>query len=185
MDKETIKTLIRPLPASIWATDATLNRVESMLDTFREDYGLDLEPDFQRGHVWNDAQRQRFIEGIFRGTVPQSLQTITLNGAEWEIPTPCELPRAIQIVDGLQRLTAVRKFMAGEIKPFDLTIEQLSEAGFSPARVGYRLRFQVFAFRTRRELLQYYLDINAGGVVHSQSEIERVKALLESAEAGS
>ncbi len=75
--------------------------------------------------------------------------------------------------------------MAGEIKPFGLTIEQLSEAGFSPARVQYRLRFQAFAFRTRRELLQCYLDINADGMVHSESEIERVKALLESAEAGS
>jgi hypothetical protein len=32
--------------------------------------------------------------------------------------------------------------------------------------------------KTRREVLQWYLDLNAGGVVHTTKEIERVRELL-------
>jgi hypothetical protein len=28
-------------------------------------------------------------------------------------------------------------------------------------------------------LMQYYVDLNSGGTVHSQSEIDRVKQLIE------
>lgn len=33
--------------------------------------------------------------------------------------------------------------------------------------------------KTREEVLQWYIDFNAGGTVHSKEEIDRVKKLLE------
>lgn len=182
MDKTTLNAIIRPLPDCKWACDYNFASIERGLEGFSDGHGLDLEPDFQRGHVWTKEQQTRFIEGVFRGTVPSSLLCITFNSAYWESQEPCELPREIQILDGLQRLTAVRAYVRGEIQPFEVTKEDMDANGFHANRVAYRLRFQVLTFRARKELLQYYLDMNAGGVVHSDSEIERVRGLLAAAE---
>jgi len=38
------------------------------------------------------------------------------------------------------------------------------------------------SWKTRAEVLTWYLQINAGGVVHSDEEIERVKELLKEEE---
>lgn len=38
--------------------------------------------------------------------------------------------------------------------------------------------FCVNDLETRAEVLQWYLDLNTGGVVHTSEEIEKVKALL-------
>ncbi len=181
MDKQTLKSLIRPMPDSVWAADYNFARIESGLAGFADGFGLDLSPDFQRGHVWSPDQQRRFIEGVFRGTVPASLLTITFNAAYWKDQASCELPREIQILDGLQRLTAVRAYVRGDVRPFGLDRDTLDANGFNAANMAYRLRFQVMVFRTRRELLQYYLDINSGGVIHSDHEIERVRGLLSAA----
>lgn len=76
----------------------------------------------------------------------------------------------------------MRAYVRGDILPFGLSRQDLDENGFNCRKVEYRLRFQVMTFRTRRELLRYYLDINAGGVVHSDAEISRVNALLDEAQ---
>ena len=92
-----------------------------------------------------------------------------------------ELPREMQILDGLQRLTAVREFMAGKVEPFGLSIEDLRGSSYEPARPFYRLRFAVHTFQTRRDLLQHYLDLNVGGTPHAAEEIQRVRGLLAAA----
>jgi len=39
----------------------------------------------------------------------------------------------------------------------------------------------VHDFQTRESLLRYYLDINRGGVIHSDEEMARVEELLAAA----
>jgi hypothetical protein len=43
---------------------------------------------------------------------------------------------------------------------------------------GPRFRWHVNDLDTRAEVLQWYLDLNTGGVVHTSAEIKRVQALL-------
>jgi len=44
------------------------------------------------------------------------------------------------------------------------------------------LKFNVNDLQTRGEVLQWYIEMNSGGVVHSDEEIKRVKKLLEQEE---
>ena len=37
------------------------------------------------------------------------------------------------------------------------------------------VRFQVFSFQYKKEILDYYLAFNDGGTVHTQEEIDRVR----------
>lgn len=179
--------LIRPVPQARASFDVLFGGVgalESQLASMERDWGLNLAPDFQRGHVWNDAQRQAYVEGIFDETVTSAQKVIQFNCPHWDrepAPGTSDLPEEIQIVDGLQRLTALRMFMAGQVRPFGMTYEELLQTDFSPKSPRYWVKFAVHTFQTREQLLDFYLRINAGGTPHSEQELERVAALLEEA----
>lgn len=80
-----------------------------------------------------------------------------------------------ELVDGLQRITAVRKFMANEIPAFGVfRRDYTGHLGVRPS-----FRWQVTTIPTKAEVLKVYLMLNSGGTVHSPEAIEKVKRLLE------
>lgn len=173
--------LIRPMRTATYTVDHMLGSLEQGLASFEKSACtnggvFELNPDFQRGHVWDEAKQVAYVENLIRGVAPR---TIKLNCAGWNSlgeATGDLHPNSIVCVDGLQRLTAVRRFIAGEIKPFGLRYDELYRTAFHPASL--RLTFEVFDIKHREELLQFYLDLNSGGVVHSEAELERVRGLL-------
>ena len=135
------------------------------------DFPFIMEPDYQRGHVWNDEQRSAFIEyGLMGG---ESSMVITTNCPGWmgDWRGPYEL------VDGLQRVTAVLKFLKNEVKAFGLLLSEFEDK-LRPTTCP-TFRWRVMNLPTRAEVLNLYLLMNSGGVVHSAEEIARVRSLLE------
>lgn len=176
--------LIQPIPQARASFDVLFGGVgalDQQLTSLTRDWHLNLAPDFQRGHVWTDQQRQAYVEGIFNHTVTAAQKIIQFNCPHWDkepAPGASDLPEEMQIVDGLQRLTSIQMFLAGQVKPFGLSYEDLLQTDFSPKSPRYSIKFAVHTFQTRADLLDFYLKINTGGVLHSDSEIERVTALL-------
>ena len=81
---------------------------------------LDLQPDFQRGEVWSERKKQRLIDTVLR---------------EWHIPPIhlIDMPGGReQVLDGQQRLVAIRDFVTGDVRidgsipPHDSRILELS-----------------------------------------------------------
>ena len=105
-----------------------LSRSELQLETIvsRIDAGeLDLQPDFQRGEIWDRARRQRLIDTILRG---------------WYVPAVhiVQDPDGVEVVlDGQQRLAAIRDFfhdgfpVSGRIEPDAEHIHELNGKKFS------------------------------------------------------
>lgn len=143
-----------------------------------QQHGIDLNPDFQRGHVWSEKQQVHFMENVFRGIVDKSGLTIRFNCPKWQNDqaSDSDLLDQIVCVDGLQRLTAIRRFMAGEIKVFGLTKDNFTRAYFT---VRNSLSCQMYEFQYRKDLLKFYLDINGGGIAHTEAELSRVRELLD------
>jgi hypothetical protein len=79
------------------------------------------------------------------------------------------------LIDGLQRITAVRMFTRGEIKAFGYYIHEFED---KMRNMAQRFQIRILCLKTRKDVLRQYLLMNSGGVVHSREEIERVKALL-------
>jgi hypothetical protein len=163
-----------------YGVDVEFKDVESWLGRQQEHgHKIEIDPDFQRGHVWSEQQQIAFVEHIAMGGRGAS-------DLMWNHPsytnneeTRCNLPTdTLILVDGKQRLTAVRRFMANEIPAFGHLLREYD----GHMRLHCRLRMNVNNLQTRRELLQYYIQFNAGGVVHSDEEIERVRALLKAEE---
>jgi hypothetical protein len=176
---DTLTKLVRPMPRAKYEVDSFMHMVERAIQTYVDDYGLELVPDFQRGHVWTQEQQERFIEAVIRGAVSTAGLLIQFNCASFASKSTGDLPPHMQCIDGLQRLTAIRRYVAGEIKAFGRTVDELTGTPFDVRR--YMFRIAVHDFQTRADLLQYYLDLNAGGTPHSKEEIERVRALRAAA----
>lgn len=179
---ECSKVLISSIPKLIdwnYAVDWDLGYIEDNLNHYADDYGLVLNPDFQRGHVWTTEQRIRFMEYVVRGG--KVYAPIIFNSpafAGHSSTKECDLPEVLIIVDGLQRLTTYRMFMRDELAIFGGY--KLSD--FDKPKVmtrGIRFRVAVNTLQTRKELLQFYLELNEGHVAHSEEELARVKALIE------
>lgn len=176
--------LVRPLRSSVYSVDVPLGYLERHIDGMAADAqstggSLQLNPDFQRGHVWDEARQVAYIENLFRGVAPTVLR---FNCASWGGRDQAGdiNPGDIVCVDGLQRLTAVRRFMKGEFKIFgNEDSETLRGTQFDPNRMSsFRLSIQMFDISWRQQLLQFYLDINRGGVVHTEEELARVEEMM-------
>lgn len=96
-----------------------------------EDGDIDLAPDFQRLFVWKPVQRSRLIESVLLG-----------------IPLPAfyfnqDFEGAMQVVDGVQRLTTIHRFVSKGEPLSDLEyLKQLQGKKFTELDVVLRRRLQ-------------------------------------------
>lgn len=137
----------------------------------RPDMGspLILEPDFQRAHVWTEEKQIKYVEYVLRNG--QSSRHIYFNCSSWQnnYNTPVEL------VDGKQRLEAARRFLRNEIPAFSSYFKEYTD---KLNQTHCDFVFCVNNLKTRKEVLQWYIDLNEGGVVHTSEEIAKVKRLI-------
>jgi len=139
---------------------------------FLDSTPVELCPDFQRGHVWSEAQQIAYIEYALRGG--KSGKDIYFNCSSWmdKFNTP------LQLVDGLQRVTAVQRFIKNEIPAFGTLYKDYT--GTLRILSGCAsFKIHVNTLQTRAEVLTWYLEMNSGGTPHTQSELDRVMGLLK------
>lgn len=84
------------------------------------EYDIDLEPIYQREHVWTTEQQIAYVEFRLRGGEGGS--SLYFN---YIIGDPVK--RRIEIVDGKQRITAARLFMADKLPAFGYTLSQYAD----------------------------------------------------------
>lgn len=159
-----------------YEVDIPLWFLEKNIQDYQESYGLDLNPDFQRGHVWTRKQQIAWMEYYFKGGI--SGRVIYFNCPYFtEKPSKKRDIDNMVIVDGLQRLTAFREFMRGNIPVFGYYLKDFENAKM--ALMKYTIRFNINCLQTRKEVLGWYLEMNSGGTPHSSIELERVQKMLE------
>lgn len=106
-----------------------------------EEGDIDLQPDFQRQEVWSRPKKRKLIDTILRN---------------WSIP-PIHLVRTqggtLDVLDGQQRLTAMRDFfrndfsISGLIEPIDPEIQSLHGKFFRDLDPLARRQIQTFPIR--------------------------------------
>lgn len=178
-----LQGLIKPLAAPRGSYHIDWHYYQRTIDGYKDNWGgFELNPDFQRGHVWTKDQQKHYIENIMRGVVPFGGTVIKLNCPNYETDDfKGDLPLGFQCIDGLQRVTAFKEYMAGNIKPFGLSLEDFEDSSYQSRSHIFTFLFEIYSFKTRAELLRFYLDLNTGGTDHTEEEINRVKQLLQKA----
>lgn len=153
-----------------YTADMRLPYFVRWIDENIKELNLQLNPDFQRGHVWTKQQQIAYIEYLIKGG--KSAKTVYFNQSGWERDWKGEF----FCVDGLQRITAIQKFLNNEIKVFGYYLKEYEDYKILLRRLT--IKVNINNLQTRKEVLQWYLDMNTGGTVHSREEINKVKNML-------
>lgn len=157
-----------------WQVDYDLPNFVSSIEDLVENYGLQLNPDFQRGHVWSEEQQIKWLEFLLRGG--RTSRVIYLNKPDWNLSVPEGAYNDFVCVDGLQRTTAIFNFIKGKIPVFgSYFYEYEDKIRFS---IG-SIKVNINDLKSKKEVLQWYVDMNAGGTPHTCEEIERVRKMIE------
>lgn len=167
---------IPQFPTAHYEVDSSWRFLESTLESWGNTGkglgGVNLDPDYQRGHVWTRAQQIAYVEYQLMGG--EVGKVIIWNSPDWM----GSWKRPTELVDGKQRLEAVRAFMRDEFPVFGHLFSSFTDK----LDVMLTFKFRVCKMETRAEILRLYLNINAGGTPHSEEELDRVRKMLKKAE---
>ncbi len=156
-------------PHSSYEVHVPWTSLERTILDHTTEYGLDLNPDFQREHVWTTRQQIAYVEYMLMGG--EVSKTLVFGADNW---TGGKLGN-YQLLDGKQRLEAVRAFLRDEIPAFRRTkSEFLGKLNFT----SHGFNWRVVDLRTRADVLKLYLALNSGGTPHQPEELQRVQGLL-------
>jgi hypothetical protein len=86
----------------------------------------------------------------------------------------------MELIDGKQRLEAVRAFLADEVPVLGYTFSKLCPTPEAHRHLQSRntLRINVNTLPNRAAVLQWYLEMNDGGTPHTAEELARVREML-------
>ena len=157
-----------------YAIDAGIENLVEHINEWEEELGLQLCPDFQRGHVWNEHQQIAYIEYLIRGG--ESGRDVYFNHPGWMSNFNGEFV----CVDGLQRITAIKRFIGCEIPAFGAYYDQYEDK--RAMRRNITIRIHVNDLKTRAEVLRWYVEMNEGGTPHTEKELDRVRRMAAEAE---
>lgn len=157
-----------------YAVDYPIDSLVKWIEDEQAEVGLQLNPDFQRGHVWTEDQQIAYMEFFLRGG--KTGRTIYFNCPSWHRSVPKGDYDEYVCVDGLQRVTAIMRFIHNEIRVFGSLYSEYTD---SPRIVHDTIRVNINDLKSKREVLQWYIDMNSGGTPHTNDEIERVKRIME------
>lgn len=162
---------IPEFPYGNYQVNVSWGYLEGWIEDHVQEYKLDIDPDFQRGHVWTRDQQIAYVEYILRGG--RSGRDILCNCPGWHHGLIME---DYVLVDGKQRLTAVLDFLHDEIPAFGYLHRDYEDS--LPGLTGPGFVWHVATLQTRAEVLEWYLAFNSGGSVHADAELARVRKLL-------
>jgi hypothetical protein len=141
-----------------------------------EESNLEINPPFQRGYVWNEEQKIRYVEYILKNGT--SSRDIYFNNPIYFHNEKAQAYKDYVCVDGLQRITAVRDFMTNKFPVFG----QYYRKDFKHKRfpTGF-FNCHIAQIIKESDVMQWYIDLNTGGTVHTEKDlkfaINRIKEL--------
>jgi hypothetical protein len=146
--------------------------LKEWIETKVTKHELELSPDFQRHYVWTEAQKKSYVEYALRGGI--SGKELYFNCAGWM----GDYRGPFVLVDGKQRISAALEFISNKLKigPRLLYYDEFEDKLHSG---GPEFFVNVNDLGTRAEVLQWYLDLNTGGTVHTNEELRKVERLLK------
>lgn len=165
---------VKQFPRSNYHVSMEWQYLGKWIKEHQSNLGLELNPEFQRGHVWTLKQQKRFIEFcMMSGT---SALNVYFNHPGWMSDWDKHKGyRDFVCVDGLQRITAVLAFLDNKVPVFGGNYNSDFD------RIGRSvcvLNVNIASLQSEEEVLEWYLSINAGGTVHSEKDLTKVRMML-------
>ena len=141
--------------------DIKTKRIDADDKKFNKAWAERITPDFQRANnKWSKTMKTRFVENLLSG-VKVELMFFKLSSQS-----------DAQVIDGLQRTTAILDFFNGKIKPFGYSYSDLKNR--LRQLKNHNLIIRIYTFDSWEEVGKFYIDMNEG-ITHSKKDIQKAK----------
>jgi hypothetical protein len=134
-------------------------------------FGIDMNPDYQRGYVWDLEDKLKLIDTIFKDG---KIGLFVLNKLPYKDVGP-----SAEIVDGKQRLTAIIEFMEDK---FVYQGYKWSELHFGDREKlnSHLVELAELNEANKETILKTFLKINRTGKPMDPSHLDKIEKMLES-----
>ena len=142
-----------------------------LTDIFSKAYtfGLDLNPEYQRGNVWEMGDKIKLLDSIFN--------TIDIGKFVFiRLPTKSGCP-GYEVLDGKQRVTTILDFYENRFKYNGLFFNELSRIDQHHFK-NYTISSASLDNPSLQEKLEYFLRLNTGGKLVDQKHLDRIEKTL-------
>lgn len=186
-DDERILKIINPVRNPAKLGNHRIKYIDRFVKDLESEAKLNLTPEFQRGITWTEDQQTKFIESILRGYTNHETNIIRLNDPSLakmhnNLHSDCsDLEKETVCIDGLQRFTAMQKYMHKELKPFGLTFDEIESTFYGVSAQGLNFTVAWYDFQFEADLIEFYEALNWGGTPHSESELSRIQPIKKQA----
>lgn len=134
--------------------------LKNQLDRYVEEFWLDMNPEYQRGYVWTQEQKIKYIEYALKWG--KTWKEIFLNcpgwngGAFWKM----------ELVDGKQRISAVLDFLDNKITAFWHYFNEYRD------KTNCDFLFYINDLSNPLDIVQWYIDMNTGWSIHTEKDLK-------------
>lgn len=131
--------------------------------------GVDLDPDYQRGLVWDDADREKLITSVLEH---RNIGTFVLRVKPFEALAETRY----EVIDGKQRLTALMDFFLGYRNYKGIPFHRLAPMDRYKFR-SCRIQYAELSVSSE-EAMRVFLRLNETGKPMDQRHLEKVRDAL-------
>lgn len=148
--------------------------LSGLLSRMFSEYGIDLEPDYQRGNVWDESQKVALIDSIFKNI---DIGKFTIIKRKWgKDPNKPETPFMYEMLDGKQRLTAIYEFYTSRFKYKGLYFYEMNPRDREHFK-HYPINESETEPLTDEQKYRYFLKLNTTGTPVDQNHMRKVREL--------
>ncbi len=161
---------IPQFPRSYYSVNSAWDHLERTIADMAIRGTLDTNPPYQRGYVWTQAQKERYVEYCLMGG--SSGRDLYFNCPNWELTRPIDKDdwfNRLELVDGKQRLDAIYGFLHDEVLAFGKPA-----SGYSGVlRMQHvMMNIHIGCLETPLQVVDWYLGMNNGGTAHTEKDLQ-------------
>ena len=137
-------------------------------------FGIDFSPEYQRGYVWDQKDKELLIDSIFKNVDIGKFVLIRLRDEEW-----LERGLSYEILDGKQRLSTIIEFYENR---FPYKGKYYNDLGGMDKAVfkNHTISFGEIDNTDKKTVLQYFLMLNRTGKSMDEEHLNEVEMMLNS-----
>lgn len=139
-------------------------------------FGIDFNPDYQRGYVWDQKDKELLLDSIFKNIDIGKFVFIYLSDEEWH-----KRGFSYEILDGKQRLSTLIEFYENKFSYKGKFYNDLSVADRNVFKNHIVSEAEVRE-TNKKMVLKYFLMLNRTGKSMDKSHLEDVEKMLNSME---
>jgi hypothetical protein len=149
--------------------------IESLIH-YHYHFGIDFNPDYQRGYVWDQKDKELLLDSIFKNIDIGKFVLIHLSNEEWH-----KRGFSYEILDGKQRLSTIIEFYENKLAYKGKYYNDLSGIDKNTF-TEHKVSVAEVRETDKKIILKYFLMLNRTGKSMDESHLAEVEKMLSNME---